>query len=674
MVKVMSHLGTRTLLLIKDRPFLANITLYILLFLLIWETINIYFAAIIISLPIVYSILNSYLSNGVFNTKIFRYFITIIFYISFLQSVVLVSWLLSHEFPLNTTPLLGLLILCIVYFYQLLFKSSRVALLQKSHLPFFKISDILSIGVSIFFVSFVIVIPTLRIDGFHKNSFVMAIDDGVDDAAHLGLLNDRLQFNRGVLQGTSIVNNTRLEGASFYPAGWHAANAAVMLAVKPNIQAGTQSLRFYVISKLFWYTVLLFVFVRSIFTVYAVLTKKRLSVPVGIWFVLSSLLFCYLFLLHPFRAGYYSFLPQLIVAPVFVLTLIQMVQSKPKSILFQKSLPFAVMMLVGGTLSWLLVLPVFALTIILSMIDRIIIIKLKSFLIEFYKGLIRYLPLYILMVCAVLAQLYTSSASTVSVSFINGILMPGGIAIYNPLFYGFILLGIGLATLLIKKEATVIIKSIFNYLLVSLLFAGVIFSIQLYMLQENLYYYYKTLDTFTIVAIVLSLVGFGYFINWISEHRNKSLAVIFAVLLPLSALLFIPSDNSNASYIKGERYVSPLVSRSVYSELLLKDTQLNYNKMDYVLYYIKGDERQNDIATMLVKSNKPENGCLMRLRLLMKATPVDQFNAKDLKQYQNICVTESTHVTYIVNIEMLTNFQTQIKAENLTNFIQVRSL
>lgn len=653
---------------------LALLSLLLVFLLAIGYFTSLHFVAVLVSLFLSYKILNLFLHSRIFDSLVFKSIVTVVLYICFLECVSLLVWVINHEFSLQASTLVALLLLLIIFLFYTLIPFARAQVNQPITRQTWTTSDVLAIILTIVFVGTVIIAPAINVGGWNKGSLFMIINDGVDDAAHLGLLNDRLQFDRGVLHKTSIELNTRSEGSSFYPAGWHSANAAIMLAIKPDIQTGVQSLYFYAISKLFWYTVLILLFIRSVFSFYSLLSSRKLSLPIIVWISTATLIFSYLFLLHPFRAGYYSFIPQLISVIVFVLFLAQLSLSRHNEKLFQKTLPLTVLVAIGGTLSWLLVLPVFVFAALLSLFDRIKNTTYKAFGVELIRGLVTHIFLYTVVIGAALTQLYVTSHSRESVSFIEGILLSGGIATYTQLFYTFILIGVAFAVVYSKREALPILRPIVYYLTISLLFAALLFGIQLYLVQESLYYYYKTLNTFTIIAIMLSIAGFAYLIDSIKDSKGIQIALMTAILLPASIMLIIPQDNSNAGYIEGHRFVSPVVNQKIAAELTSNSTESSYDKKDYTLYYLSGDERQNDIGSMLVKSNKPESGCLMRLKLLIKATPVEMFDATKAKEHQHTCVAEATTVHLVVNPVQYADVQAKVIQQGLQDFLAVESL
>lgn len=640
-----------------DLPVLSTkravILIGILALLVICATYSLNLLLITVSMVLTYKIITPLLNIGVFNTRALRAVFVFFIYIIILQCVILSSWVLNRNFPLDATPALTVLVMTIAYVYRhyLLKVKFSKEILPSKKVPLVRLGDIISIVVAIL-ITLLIILPPLISTGAGKTSNIIALTSGnVDDAAHLGLLNDRLQFNRGVLYHSDATENVRTAG--LYPAGWHSANAIIIKAIDPTISTGTESLIAYTISKVFWFFVLIFVFSRVIFTLYKTLSNDEPSLPVTLWLTFGSLLFSILFLVDIFRTGFYSFIPQLIAALLLVPILIQLSLLTNESKKYQGTLLLLVAACIGGGISWLLVLPALLLAIFLILLDHLRSTKLLHFIKDTTSGVLDNLPLYGLLLVALIVQAYVMLAdhSTGSVSFIQGVLLSGGIGIYKDPFYLFIFIGLALCLLLFRKNSEKAIRYILYVTFSLLLFAGFLYVVQMIYLGKNAYYYYKALDVFTIVVIPIGLVGFALCIAWLANKRSKSIALAAALTLILVVIQFIGLDATSLTYLKGQRPLSGALNESVYTELKLNANQKNYNNKNYIVYYIPGSVEQNDISTMTVKSNKPGGGCFdaVRSSFLTYLTSLDFNNQLEIMRsscqgYTFNIITDNAHV------------------------------
>ena len=489
---------------------------------------------IIISVILTYKIFSPLLNKKNFDSLIIKGVSIFFIFIIILQCVILSSWLINSNFPLDATPTLTLLIMTIAYIYRHFLPKPRISKLTLpiKKAPFIRLSDIISIAIAI-----AIVLPLslslLTHDGKDMQNNVTTLAGGADDTAHLKLVDDRLQFNRGILYRSDAIEQVKTGDS--YPAGWHSANAVIIKAIYPKISAGDESLVAYALSKVFWFLALVFIFCRIILILYEFLCNRKPSLPAILWLASGSLLFSRFFLVDTFRTGFYSFMPQLIAALLLVPILIQFSLQNNKRKACQETLLLLSVMCIGGCLSWFLVLPAFLLIIILILFDHLKNTNKRRFIKDMTSGILDNLPFYGLLLTATAVQLYVMLTNHVagSVSFIQGVLINGGINTYKGEFYIFIFIGFALCLFFTCKSSEKILRYILYAILSLLIFAGIISAIQIMYLGTNAYYYYKVLYILTVIALPVGLVGIASSIDWIEKNKSKSIALTTSLILIL---------------------------------------------------------------------------------------------------------------------------------------------
>lgn len=487
---------------------------------------------IIFSVILTYKLFSPLLSRKVFDSFVLKTASIFFIFIIILQCVILSSWLVNRNFPLDATPALTMVILAIAYVYRHFLSKPKIlnTTLPTNKTTFIQLSDIISIVIAI-----AIVLPLslslLMNDGKDMQSNVSTLAGGADDAAHLKFVNAKLQSNRGVFYHSGVTTQTGIN--DLYPTSWHSANAVIIKAIYPKISVGNESLVAYAISKVFWFFVLVFIFCRIILILYKFLCNKKPSLPATLWLASGSILFSRFFFVDTFRTGFYSFMPQLIATLLLVLVLIQLSLQGAKRRQFQDTLLLVLLVSIGGSLSWVLVLPAFLLAIILILFDHFKNGDRHNFIKEIVSGIFENLVYYGLLITASVVQLYVmlANSSAGSVSFVQGIIMNGGINSYKVEFYIFIFSGLSLCLLLSCKNSEKILRYMLYALLSLLIFAEIISAIQIIYLGKNAYYYYKVLYIFTAVALPLGLVGVASSIDWLEKNKSKSVALSISVIL-----------------------------------------------------------------------------------------------------------------------------------------------
>ncbi|HSW77785.1 MAG TPA: hypothetical protein VLG36_03235 [Candidatus Chromulinivoraceae bacterium] len=626
--------------------------------------------ALIVSIAVSYRLLALILHRAVFDSKFFIFATSIFFYVLVLQAVILISWIFSSNFPLTLCGPLTTVVLLILYF--LIKPTIHNQTVDKKISFSLSLKDTISLGVCLLaFIGFVL-LPIHYSGGKEPSTIIVLINRVIDDPNHLGMLNDRLQFNRGVILHSSADGHTTSKGVSFYPAGWHSANAVIIKSFSPSIQTGAESLVAYAISKTFWFLFLIFIFTRSIFSLYSIFTKDKLSPNIYAWVGIASLLFTGWFLVDPYLDGFYSFIPQLIIVPLFVLSLVQISFLKKKeSSLLLNSLILPALLCMGSALSWLLLFPVFAGATIIYLLD----ILNKWGAIKTLKGLTTQLPRYlfvlVLALAPILVQIVSSKGTDQSVSLIKGLLLPGPIQTYPPSFYNFIIAGLVVFVIFVLQRSKADkLQPILVYILVILGFTALLYLLQLFSAQANFYYYFKSLNAFSIAASMLCIVGIAFFLNWVQSRSSPSLTFLVVIVIASLAVQFVYTKPLLFTYIKGGRATTSQINEQIFHILSTDYSQSNYNKKDIVIFYPKNNPNLNEVASRLLSSNKPYGECYDAVKGASFSVAPKDFSVAPIVDSCD----PTTRITYYVDPDMVSSIQEKITGSNLQNRITLKTI
>ena len=589
---------------------------------------------ITISLVILFKLFSPLPSKVVFDSYLFTIILIFFSYIILLQCTVLISWLISHDFSLSYTPLLLFGFILVMYLYNHLLHKKDVKIIPiKDNRKIVNVQDILSLSVATIIIFLIAIPPMIQARDYSESTFAMSIINGnVDDSSHLGLVNDHLQFGKGVIFHSDATDKTRT--GSFYPAGWHSISAVLIKTFNPTIETGSASLIAYSIQKLFWVFILTYLFSRVSFTIYRFLSNSKLKAASYIWTTAAILFFSFIMLLPISKEGFYSFLPQLLSAMLALPILAQICLEKDTKLSY-RSLPFLLIICLGGCLAWLLPLPAFALAVLLVIIRLVINRKVKIIFKNIYKIIKDNLIVLILLFSALITQLLIMGANKEnSVSFINGILLDGGITMYNNFLYIFICVGF-LASLLLASAKAKKNIHLLIYLVVSiLLFCSFLYLVQLILIGRNAYYFYKTLDILIMVSLPFCIAGFGLIIKNICNKEQITLAISLSIMILASSAIIIGLDRSTLGYASGYRAFSSQIDNSIINELGNNITQDNYFKKSYSFYYVpdSGFYFQNELSVMLVKSNELDSSCFNSIRHSIWDSPPIEKLLGDIKK------------------------------------------
>ncbi len=577
--------------------------------------ISINFIIAIVSFAILYKIIDPLLGKRVFDSLFIRGALTLFLYTILLQAVLVVSWLFNNNFSLNLTIPITLLFCIFLFVYQKRY-GKKLSANSSKKISFFKIDDLIALTIALALLFVTGAIPFLT-RGFDSDAgFIAAIGNNSDDASHLAYINDRIQFDRGILHQSDVVDKVRSEGQTgIYPAGWHSANAVIMESIFPDIKAGTGSLIGYALSKLAWFFLLVYFFARTAFVFYKHYTnqnKNTFSYVSFCYIGLATLFFSLYFVIDIFSQGFYSFIPQLLSTLLLSLVFIQTRNTRD----IPSAVPLFALLCIGGSLSWFLTLPAFILACLAFTASLSSFKQLQNSTKLVVNGIISSFPLILLLLLSISTQYYVMSASPSGVTFIEGILLSGKIITYPVEVYYFTFIGLGLLFFYTFKNKT-IAEKVLPLLLGILLFAGVMYLIQKYYTGQNMYYYYKVMYLFLIVAIPLAVASVAYTIEQLHK-KNMNVALYGSALAIVLLVIFTPLSPTAVSYMRGARNIPQSSSNQVNSIIDENDNNYDdYYQSDYTIFFNPGDTEGNDISTLLVKSNKIDSACFNKLRPLL---------------------------------------------------------
>lgn len=618
---------------------------------------------LIVSIIISYKLLLLLLSHKIFNSKLFVFIISIFFYTLVLQAVILLSWLLSNDFPLTLCGPLTSIILLGIYLLVRPTISKKINR-QKHEFTGGKSKDVVPIIVCLLTFLVFVAFPIHHSGSNGISGATVLINRVIDDPNHLGILNDKLQFNRGVILNSSAESHTNTKGVSFYPAGWHSANAVIIKAFYPNLSTGSESLVAYAISKVFWFLFLVYVFVRSIFSLYGIYSKETLPLVVSIWIGLASLLFVGWFLIDPFLDGFYSFLPQLIIVPIFILSLTQMsLLNKNDGDGILNTLILPVLLCMGSALSWLLLFPVFIGAFLLYGLILLHQWGIAKTLKRHARKTIRYIPIALLAIAPIIVQIISSKGTGESVSFLQGILLPGPIQTYPTTFYEFIFLGLGIfIAFAIKAAKQDRLQPLLTYILAITAFTGLLYLIQLYASQATFYYYFKSLNAFTIAASILCILGFAYFIQWVTSKTSQITALILSCVLIFLSVQFVYAKPLMYLYMQGGRATTVSMNEEIFNTLQTNYSEAHYFNKEVTIYYPNANPNMNEVASRLLSTNKPYGTCYDSVKGASFSVRPKDFSVQPILED---CADPEIKITYYVEQDSLESMQQKINQHGL---------
>lgn len=560
------------------------------------------------------------ISNKIFNSKLLILTLITFCYFSLLQCTILFSWIINKSFPLDNSPLLLALIIVLIYLYNYFFVNKKITVnILDSKTKVLSYQDVISVILSFMICAVIFIAPIRESSGNIITNITLSLVNGnVDDAAHLAMVNDHIQFNRGVLFESDAIKNTRSQG--FYPTGWHSITAVIIKMINPSIQVGIESLLAYGLQKLFWFFVLFYLLIRSTFITYRLINNKKLNKS-SIFFIsaFTTMLGCIL-LIPMLREGFYSFIPQLITTILTLMLLTQITYEDDNKHIY-RLLPLLFIVGIGGCLSWLLPLPAFFLAILFVIFSLIKDKDYKIVLKNIFKILKDNIIVILLISSAVIIQLIVmlNNNSSESVSLSKGLTLNGGIVVYSYLFQVIICIGILSYLIHSDRKSKNSFKSPLSLILSLILFCSLIGLIQMAYSAKVDYYFYKIFDILIIAILPFCIVG----IDQIIKKINQSEHILIPGIIITGVFLLLLPEISIFPYSAGYRHLSSDVNRSLYNELKNDISEENYFNKKFIFYYTPGSDNYfgNEVANYIAKSNEMNGTCFFGVKNMIWDSP-----------------------------------------------------
>ncbi len=654
-------------------------SVFVLLGLALFLTIGLQIVAVMLSIAATYWLLKPALSKHLFDSVFYRIIITIFGYFVILQSVILSVWFINHNFPLHLAVYvtLGLLGLSIAWLSYL--RKGKKDGAESSTGSYFSGADGLAVGITVLIVAVTIVGPirNARIE-YHGqvpiSTVINFMDTSIDDTNHLSRINDRLQLDRGVLYKTNLTGYVVLgDSISTYPPGWHAANAAIMRAFDPHVAVGGQSIIAYVISKTFWYLILLYLFARFIFMLHRRLHGTGQGYLPYVWLTGTTIFFAFYMLIEQYREGFYSFVPELIsllIAGPLLLQLGSDKLSQPDN-KFRSLMPL-LLTTTGATLTWVLAMPALLFAIVVASLAGSDIKQLLLNIRGSLKALRLFAPLVVFAVLSILCQLLLLRAGS-SRSFSAGVNDPGAISIHSSWYFAFIVAGLILFYLGVQKERksvqelTLLLAGLFG-------FATFIYIFQMATINHIEYYTYKTLNTGVIIGLPMAIIGWLWLLRNIQSRQSYitklALSGTFLVGLPL-CLGLNPVNASTLGYIHANKRAFTGKELTFIYNSLNERAAINfrYRGEDVVAFYTPGMYGHNVIGTNLLRSIQHIDPCENHVFSAILADD-EQKIITDVKR----CSIPRQHLTIITSQQEEPHLASLVAASGLDYRISVEAL
>ena len=521
--------------------------------------------------------------------------LSVILYMMSLQTILTIGWVANANFPLDSsTPIVFVLLFCYVLFRLKQNQYNWICVKTDKQQNKDALKNDIAATISTVILTFVLVAFSVFNYSNSHPDLVLSFINNVDDSSHISMINDKIQFNRGITTNSDASLLTR--SAGMYPAGWHSSVAIIIKNLSPNIMPGVSTLKAYIASKIALFSLLVFVTTKySIELACSSDKNKKHGWILRLSTSTLSLVLLTVVLFDVFREGFYSFLPQLIGITLTFLIL-QNINLSNHTKGNQWLVAIAWFILINLSLSWVLVIPVVLFAFIIFLFS-----VFGHSTIKFIKSTIFTHPVLIISPILVVLITYISmSGSSEAISIATAILNQGGIQSY-PLNIHLVMIFSVLAALSVgaKKINSSALAAITSVCL--LIFATGILYYQTFAVGSPRYYYYKVIYVFMFASIPL-VVNFIY--KYIRVVNKSSLLAGLSALALISTVLFWQFVNPNTMlFIGGARHLGPEVRQSIYSNLD------EYRTDTHILYYLKGYPIVTDNATMLMRSNERHSEC-----------------------------------------------------------------
>lgn len=591
-------------------------TVLLLLASFIFKSINL--PIIVLSIYFIYTASERFLDVTLFDTKFYKLLVSFFIYTLLLGALVASTTLIIPSFPLSLYPVA---LLVIVGLPQIINKvvnknASKKQSMASKNIKNYNLLDGLAIIISVLVIAVTILPPYIH-SGFSKKNVISAVYGGVDDTVHLALINDRVQFDKGVFLDKSL--NVRASDKTSYPAAWHSANAAIVQSLLPAKQSGLTHLVAYIGLKVVWYGVMLFLIARLAFKILRHYLKASNRVAYATMPI--ALLITGTLGITQFFYGFFGFFPQIIALILLTSLLLQLLE---KPLLRSETLVLlCILAMVGGT-TWILLLPALGLSIAGAMLfARPSVLYWVGIL---KVSFVKYWVLYCLSLLTVIQTLWLAGFSEESVSFMNDIVLGGGVAVYTLWFYLLLLVGVVSFFYRNSKAKNAITKLFVIISILLLVTALSILTLQLISVGEPRYYFYKTMTALCLVVAPICIAGFGALIT--KYATRPSVTILLSCLTIVVAGVLIgkqPSKTTDlASYLNGIRPYSTQIRDDVYTALKNSSSE-QYGKQSYRFYVNNTNQMESFYTTMLAKSEQPGSTCFFEVRkTIVQSLAIDQ--------------------------------------------------
>lgn len=655
---------------------MRRIVTYTAVFFIIWLATNLAFVSVVFSMILTYRVFDNRLDPYIFDSKTTRLLLTPFFYFLLLQCVALFGYLINRDYPLSASAPIGLIFLLFLYAHEHYFrKRDKIEVFGATSIRI-NSSDFASLITATIVTLTIIVVPLITGGITHKSSFVSLATGNVDDATHLALLNDRLQFNRGIIHHADLIK--QLRSPAPYPVGWYLANSVVIKAVYPSIKPGSvHSLGAYIITKVFWFFILVFVFVKTSFIFLKVFGKKdRPSSSSMTWLIASASLFAVMFLTDFFLYGFYSFIPQLIAILLLAVSILQINHREKQLDSFYGTLTLLAVLAISGSLTWLLILPAVLLTLLALLLQewRFVGFSNSNFTKGLRNNIILYFPIYALLGGALFIQYYAFTGDASSVSFMQGILLTGGAPIYSGMLFIFVVVGLALSVSLMRERAELRLNGLLILIGSILSLSLVVYVIQVIHFGQPVYYYFKIMSVAMAIVIPISMAGYALGFERLYDKIHDSTPnvrqpIIWATLV--FVLLLVPqlTDSQSFRYWAGVRAVSSQLNESIYQQVGNTSSTQNYWDNQYTLYYIPGEPLQSAIGTGILKASKPGSACFDTVNFSVNIRMSLPF---DMNAIKRDCASKY-HLTIIADFAVADELNNEVKSAGLDGTITINS-
>lgn len=589
----------------------------------------------LVSCWLTYQLLCIWLPGSQLDSRLLRIVVSIIIYGLILQFSSTVVWLISKDFPLDRTPYLSLAFLAANY----VLVKNKLKSSEKKSVPLVIYSDLIAVAIALFF-SLLLFVGPIRNSLTHLGTIdyrsvaVDMLNTSLDDSSHLSRVNDRLQLNRGVIYGSNEVDYVvHKNTVNTYPVGWHAFNALLIRMLYPEVSVGGVSLVFYIVTKILWFSALIYLFVRFIFQVLdhslsLVNTKIRKNILYAVT-SLASLFLAYYMLLELFKEGFYNFIPTV----TYLLVIGIILFTETNSAKHKQSIIPIVLLMVGASISWILIAPAFVITVIGYIASSEYAVGWGKKLRTLMNTLAVNSPVIIVALLAFFLQLYLLTTGEAR-SFSEGVNDPGAITQHGQWYGIFIISGALLFSLRHSKPNKT--PGPF-YLLVSGLLSCslLIYVFQMITALKPEYYYTKTLNTALVLLVPIAIIGWvGLFEKLTSKldvQSHLGIGLILLASLPL-VLGLDPVNTSTVEYILGRREFSPSENLKIFNDIE-EQSRLDYRqRKSYSFMYMRDNYGYTVVGSNILNSMQHLTTCYFAIH-----GGLAQSNAKVLDSAYNKC-------------------------------------